>query len=253
MPACRLPAWTLGFGMTEVALTGGHITREVVRVGETVHRTRSTSAGFAGSVLSCLETAGYAYAPRFLGIDEQGRDVLTFIPGEITDHPSQRAPGAYATGGRMLRELHDATAGHELAGDRECLIHGDPGPFNTIFQNGLPVAFIDWDSCRPGDRLDDLGYLAWTWCIQSEGQVPVQDQARHLRELRDGYGDVEPELLIRAILRRQTGVAETEQANLRDPRHTAERRRHAEWAIAWATADRQLVEQHEKQFLAAFG
>jgi hypothetical protein len=93
-PVCRLPAWTLGFVMTEVPLTGGHITREVVRVGETVRRTSSTSAGFAVRVLSYLETAGYAYAPRYLGVDEQGRDVLTFIPGDITDHPGQRArPG----------------------------------------------------------------------------------------------------------------------------------------------------------------
>jgi aminoglycoside phosphotransferase (APT) family kinase protein len=207
--------------------------------------------GFAVRLLSYLETAGYAYAPRYLGIDEQGRDVLTFIPGEITDHPSQRAAGAYAIGGRMLRELHEATAGHELAGDRECVIHGDPGPFNTIFQAGLPVAFIDWDSCRPGDRLDDLGYLAWTWCIQSQGQVSMAAQARHLRELRDGYGDVEAELLIRAILRRQSEVAEIERANLQDRRHTADRRRHAEWAVAWATADRQLVEQNERQLLAA--
>ncbi|MEV1244222.1 hypothetical protein ACIBO2_36940 [Nonomuraea sp. NPDC050022] len=33
-------------------------------------------------------------------------------------------------------------------------MHGDPGPFNTIFQKGLPVALIDWSSCRPGNRLD---------------------------------------------------------------------------------------------------
>jgi hypothetical protein len=237
--------------MTEVPLAGGHITQEVVRVGETVHRTTGPGTGFAVRLLSYLETAGYAYAPRYLGIDEQGRHVLTFIPGEITDHPSQRAAGAYAIGGKMLRELHEATAGHELAGDLECVIHGDPGPFNTIFQAGLPVAFIDWDSCRPGDRLDDLGYLAWTWCIQSQGRVPIAAQARHLRELRDGYGDVEADLLVRAILRRQSEVAEIEQANLQDRRHTADRRRHAEWAVAWATADRQLVEQHERQLLAA--
>jgi hypothetical protein len=237
--------------MTEVPLTGGHITHEVVRVGETVHRTRSPGSAFAVRLLSSLETVGYAHAPRYLGVDEQGRDVLTFIPGEITDHPGQRAAGAYAIGGTMLRELHEATAGHELAGDRECVIHGDPGPFNTIFQAGLPVAFIDWDSCRPGDRLDDLGYLAWTWCVQSQGRVPPAAQARHLRELRDGYGDVEAEVLVRAILRRQSEVAEIEQANLQDRRHTADRRRHAEWAVAWATADRQLVVQNERQFLAA--
>ena len=235
--------------MVEVPLTGGHLTRDVTRIGETVHRTKCPD--FAVRVLSYLESAGYPYAPRHLGVDGQGRDMLTFIPGQTTDHPSQRTVGAYTIGGKMLRALHDVTAGRDLAGDRECVIHGDPGPFNTIFQAGLPVAFIDWDFCRPGDRLTDLGYQAWTWCIQALGHVPVPEQAGHLRELRDGYGDVEPEVLVRAILRRQTEVVETEQANVRDPTVSAERRRHAESAIAWATADRRLVEQHERQLLAA--
>jgi hypothetical protein len=93
--------------------------------------------------------------------------------------------------------------------------------------------------------------MAWTWCIQSQGHVPVADQARHLRELRDGYGDIEPEALMRAIVRRQTELAETEEANLHNPRHTPERRRHAEWAIAWAEADRELVARHEKDLLVA--
>lgn len=236
--------------MTEVPLAGGHITREVVRVGETVRRT-SHGRSFAVRLLTHLESTGYAYAPHFLGLDDRGRDVFTFIPGETTDHPSQRAAGAYAAGGRMLRALHDATAGHELAGDRECVIHGDPGPFNTIFRDGLPVAFIDWDCCRPGDRLDDLGYLAWTWCVQSQGRVPVAAQARHLRELRDGYGEVDGDVLVHAILRRHTELAEAEQANRQDPRSTADRRRHAAWAVQWATADRPVVERHQRQFLAA--
>jgi hypothetical protein len=71
--------------LVAVPLTGGHITRDVVRVGETVHRTRSTSASFAGSVLCFLETAGYAYAPRFLGIDEQG---------DCGDHAGDRVPAS---------------------------------------------------------------------------------------------------------------------------------------------------------------
>jgi aminoglycoside phosphotransferase (APT) family kinase protein len=59
--------------------------------------------------------------------------------------------------GTVLRELHEATTDHPLAGDQECVIHGDPGPFNTIFQDGLPVAFIDWTGCSPGSLLDDGG------------------------------------------------------------------------------------------------
>jgi aminoglycoside phosphotransferase (APT) family kinase protein len=151
----------------------------------------------------------------------------------------------------MLRELHEATAGHPIAGAYECVTHGDPGPFNTIFQQGLPVAFIDWSSCRPGDRLDDLGYMAWTWCIQSQGKVPMTEQARHLRELRDGYGAIDPERLLAAMVCRQTCVADAEAANIADLKLTPTRRRHAEAAIAWATADRDLVHQHETLLLSA--
>jgi Ser/Thr protein kinase RdoA (MazF antagonist) len=164
---------------------------------------------------------------------------------------NQRADGAYARGGAMLRRLHETTAGHPLAAGRECVIHGDPGPFNTIFQQGLPTAFIDWSSCRPGDRLDDLGYLAWTWCIQSEGQVPIAEQARHLRELRDGYGDTEPEILLDAMMGSQTRIVDLETACLGNPGRPAARRQHARAAIAWAAADRALLREHEALLLSA--
>ncbi|MEQ4723922.1 aminoglycoside phosphotransferase family protein [Nonomuraea sp. B19D2] len=237
--------------MIEEPLTGGNNALEVVRVGDTVRRARDAGAAFAARVLTHLESAGYPHAPRYLGIDEQGRDVLSFIPGSTTDHPSQRAPGAYAAGGRMLRALHEATAGHSLAAGRECVVHGDPGPFNTIFQQGLPVAFIDWSSCCPGNRLDDLGYMAWTWCIQSQGRVPIIEQARHLRELRDGYSTAEPERLLDAMVRRQSWTADMESANIDDPTLPPARRRHAEAAVAWATADRELIHRHRTLLLSA--
>ncbi|WP_433443243.1 aminoglycoside phosphotransferase family protein [Nonomuraea sp. CA-141351] len=237
--------------MSEEPLAGGNNAVEVVRAGDTVRRTRDNRADFAAQVLTHLEHVGYPHAPRYLGIDEQGRDILTFVPGTTTDHPTQRAPGAYARGGRMLRSLHEATTGHALAAGQECVIHGDPGPFNTIFQNGLPVAFIDWSSCRPGNWLDDLGYMAWTWCIQSEGHVPISQQALHLRELRDGYGAVAPEPLLDAMTRQQTGIAETEAANIDNPKITAARRRHAEAAVTWATNDRRLIRRHTELLLSA--
>ncbi|MEV4111723.1 phosphotransferase [Nonomuraea sp. NPDC049695] len=237
--------------MTEEPLTGGNNALEVVRVGDTVRRARDAGAAFAARVLTHLESVGYRHAPRHLGIDERGRDILSFIPGTTTDHPTQRADGAYAAGGRMLRALHEATAGHPLAAGRECVLHGDPGPFNAIFQRGLPVALIDWSSCRPGDRLDDLGYMAWTWCIQSQGRVPIDEQARHLRELRDGYGAVEPERLLDAMVRSQTRIVDAEAANIDDPALTPARRRHAEAAVTWAATDRDLVRRHRRRLLAA--
>ncbi len=237
--------------MREEPLGGGNNALDVVRVGDTVRRARDAGSGFAARVLAFLESVGYPYAPRFLGVDDCGRDILSYIPGRTTDHPSQRAEGAYARGGAMLRLLHETTVGHRLAAGRECVIHGDPGPFNTVFREGMPAAFIDWSSCRPGDRLDDLGYMAWTWCIQSQGRVPVGEQARHLRELRDGYGDVEPEIVLDAMVRSQTRIVNLETANLGSLRHSAARRQHAKTAIAWAAADRALVRQHQALLLSA--
>ena len=145
--------------MREEPLTGGRNASEVVRVGDTVRRAAEPGSASAARLLSYLEASGYPYAPRYLGIDDRGRDILTYIPGRTTDHPSQRADGAYARGAVMLQALHDRTAGHPLAAGRECFLHGDPGPFNAIFQDGMPVAFIDWTSCRPGS-----GWTIWaTW------------------------------------------------------------------------------------------
>ena len=89
----------------------------------------------------------------------------------------------------------------------------------------MPVAFIDWMFCRPGDRLDDLGYLARTWCIEASGNVPVDAQAVHLRL--------------------------SEQA-VRDSRYPAARRAWADEAIRWAaTADQEHIRAHERTLLAA--
>lgn len=233
--------------MTEQPLTGGRNAEEVVRIGDTVHRAREPGSEFAARLLRYLESAGYAYAPRYLGTDDRGRDILTYITGQTTDHPSQRTDGAYARGAAMLRELHDITAGHPLAAGRECVVHGDPGPFNTIFDAGQPAAFIDWTSCRPGDRLEDLGYMAWSWCVQAHGNVPVPDQARHVRELRDGYGPVAPGTLIRAMVRSQDRITEIFGPLLGDP----ELRAWAAEAFQWAAEDRALLRAHERVFLAA--
>jgi aminoglycoside phosphotransferase (APT) family kinase protein len=201
-------------------------------------------------LLTYLQEIGYSSSPRFLGVDEEGRDIFEFIPGEMTTHPSERDEAAYAAGGAMLRHLHEATAGHPLAGARQCVIHGDPGPFNTIFQDGMPRAFIDWDGARPGAWMFDLAYLAWTWCIQSVGRVPVRDQARHLRELRDGYGRGDADTLLRAIVRRQRHIARVSEMLAAQPGHEDHYYAHQQRAIG-ATADRRHTEQHFHRFLSA--
>ncbi len=71
------------------------------------------------------------------------------------------------------------------------------------------------------------------------------------RLLRDGYGDIEPEILLDAMVRSQTRIVDLETVNLGNPRHSAARRKHAKTALEWATADRALVRQHEALLLSA--
>ena len=45
----------------------------------------------------------------------------------------------------------------------EIISHGDLGPWNTVYRDGIAVAFIDWDSAGPVSPLDDLADAAWTF------------------------------------------------------------------------------------------
>lgn len=40
-------------------------------------------------------------------------------------------------------------------------MHGDLGPHNTVYRNGLPVAFIDWDQAHPSEPILELAAAAW--------------------------------------------------------------------------------------------
>jgi len=69
-------------GTGEQGLAGGHVSA-VVRLGSTVWRTLGPNAGFVHRLLSFLEQAGFEGAPRYLGTDTQGREILSFIDGHV--------------------------------------------------------------------------------------------------------------------------------------------------------------------------
>jgi len=67
----------------EVPLLGGRITPGVVCIGDTVRRPVSPASPFVHELLLHLERVGFTGAPRFLGIDERGREILSFIDGTV--------------------------------------------------------------------------------------------------------------------------------------------------------------------------
>jgi hypothetical protein len=189
----------------EILLPGGRITHGVVRVGDTVRRPKNPASSNVRSLLRHLEMKGFSAVPRYLGVDEQGRDMFTYIPGNVGKWQFY-SDDTIGLAGRLLRAFHDTTTGSEFLLGRPVMCHHDPGPNNFVFQGSRPIAFIDFDMIAPGERLEDLGYMAWSWCISAkESRQPVETQAAQVSLLAGAYGidGVERRALFDSILDRQ--------------------------------------------------
>lgn len=189
-----------------VPLTGGRITHGVVRIGDTVRRPTSAASPFVASLLNLLESRGFTGAPRYLGRDQEGRDTFSYVPGWVPAKFRPWTDAQVAAAGALARAMHDATRGSDLARQHQVVCHHDLGPNNAVFQDEMPVAFIDFDMATPGSPLEDVGYMAWVWCVASKSGAPsVGAQAAQVRVLADAYGLAGPEraVLVDAMLERQ--------------------------------------------------
>jgi hypothetical protein len=236
-------------------LPTGRITPGVVRVGETVRRPWKSSSPFAALLLAHLETNGFSGAPRYLGRDEHGRDVLSYLPGEVAKFQRFADIQLRATG-ELLRAFHDATRGSSLAGESSVVCHHDAGPNNFIFQDGRPVALIDFDMAAPGEPLEDLGYVAWVWCVSSKPErQPVSVQAAQVRLLVDAYGLEATQRVdvVDSILERQSRNARFWRDRLTDPGSSLASVERINEYIAWSLRERAYTETHRREFAAALG
>jgi hypothetical protein len=209
----------------EIELTGGRVTGGVVRVGDTVRRSVGPWTPSVHAYLRHLEERGFEGAPRVLGFDDQGREILSFMDGVVASssdwtrgHANRVLAGglsdeALVEVARLIRSLHAAAAGFEpvnplwreyahsiLPGEIVC--HGDLGPHNTVYRDGWPVGFIDWDGARPNEPLLELGHAAWqyvpladdAYCREMGFERPP-DRGARLRLFAETYGAGGAELL----------------------------------------------------------
>jgi Ser/Thr protein kinase RdoA (MazF antagonist) len=183
----------------------------VVRVGNTVRRPPRMNAEFVHALLDHLAAAGFDGAPRFLGSDPQGRDILSYIEGEVPAELDWHDDVVLFAAGRLIRRFHDATVGLLARGGAtrlEVICHNDPSPCNFVFQSGIPVALIDFDTVAPGTRRMDLAYAAWTWLDLGNPEIAPPEQRRRLELLIAAYGaGFGPAALKEAILVRQQMLA----------------------------------------------
>ncbi|HWS37279.1 MAG TPA: aminoglycoside phosphotransferase family protein, partial [Actinoplanes sp.] len=176
----------------EIPLTGGNVSAGVVRVGDTVRRPAGPWTPAVHALLEHLWSVGFRGAPRPLGLDDKGREVLTFIPGEV---PWPVPMDSVAPVGRLIRDLHDACASFTpppgahwnqlIPADRDDqIVHHDLAPWNLVA--GDRLAFIDWDGAAPGSRLWDLAYAAHGFVpLSANPGLQRADAGRRLREFID--------------------------------------------------------------------
>ena len=185
----------------EIPLLGGNVSEAVVRVGDTVRRPATASTPAVDALLRHLAEVGFEAAPKALGRDERGRQVLEFIPGTMADAPG-RPPltlPELRRVGRLIREFHDAAASFVPPVDAvwnevippgtpaDLIGHRDLAPWNFVLADDGRWVFIDWDGAGPSSRLWDLAYAAHGFVPLHPAGDPAVDAPR-LRAFADGYG-----------------------------------------------------------------
>jgi hypothetical protein len=216
---------------SETPLVGGRITAGVARIGDTVRRPISEDRSCVHELLSYLERQRFEGTPKFLGIDDQNREILSFLPGDVPRDLGQFTDVQLQAAAALLRRFHDATA--EFAPVRqlnaEVMCHNDWGPPNAVFRDGLPYGIIDFDTIVPGLRLWDLGYSAFVWLDLGNPDYTGKEQIRRLCVFAGGYGlpDCSAAQMAAFAVARQTALAVSGRVH-----HKAEL---ADWAASAAT------------------
>jgi hypothetical protein len=191
----------------EVPLEGGIANRgRVVRVGETVRRPLRPTSRATHALLQHLGRVGFDGAPKFLGIDTQGREVLSYIPGTavIPPYPAWAlTDAALVSVALLLRRYHEAVVDFGFSSHTwppsapepysgELISHNDPNLDNVVFREGRAVAFIDFDLASPGSRLWDVAAAVRLWAPLRD-DVDISDARRgraleRFRRMIDAYG-----------------------------------------------------------------
>src|SRR3954453_7636751 len=183
--------------MSEAKLPGGNTTG-AVRIGDVVHKRASPWTPTVHALLRHLENAGFDAAPRALGFDDQGREMLTFLPGEtIGDRDPWpgwvSADSMLVQVGQWLRRLHDLTADFTPPAD-ECWFiggtmrpglivgHQDAAPYNAVVDGDRLVGFFDWDIAGPSSREWDMAFSALPWVPLASPSDDTQSSSHDVDE-----------------------------------------------------------------------
>lgn len=138
----------------EEVLKGGNV-NHIVRMANTVRRPIGYWSPNVHELLKHLEKQGYEGAPKFLGIDDSGREILTFISGEVAGNnypnlePYMWTDETLVGLAHLIRRFHDVTTvfrpnmedrwqlSYADDAEHEVICHNDAALYNVVFQRRL--------------------------------------------------------------------------------------------------------------------
>jgi len=188
-------------------LDGGR-SNQITRIGDKVHRPAGEWTPYIHELLNHIRFQGFLGTPVPFGFDTDGNEIVSFIPGEVSNYPLSEAASsvdALISAAELLRSYHDASASFvsRLKGNEpwflparepiEVICHGDYAPYNVVLEGNRAVAIIDFDTAHPGSRAWDIAYALYRWAPlinpdNPDGFGSEQEKINRSRLFCDVYG-----------------------------------------------------------------
>ena len=202
--------------MNEESLVGGVANAgAVVRRGGHVLRPASPYTPSIHRFLASLRAEGFGGASVPVGVDDDGRERLVFIEGDVAVPPYPpwaQTDQALISIAKLLRAFHGASGHCDPTGLRwseeladpaggSVVCHNDICLENVVFRDGVAVGLVDFDFAAPGRPLYDVAQFA-RMCVPIDDDLSAArlgwtsaDRAFRLRTVADTCGSSPAERL----------------------------------------------------------
>ncbi|WP_246293878.1 phosphotransferase [Paenibacillus planticolens] len=166
---------------------------------------------------------------------------MTYISGEVPGNkypklePYMWSDETLMGLARLLRRFHDSSQELTLNtedrwqlsyaddAEHEVICHNDAALYNIVFQNGAPVALIDFDMAGPGPRMWDIAYTIYTsiplasfapdpfsgTTVAYQNEIHAAERRRRIHLFFESYGILVPNNLQQWILQRLIVLCDT--------------------------------------------
>lgn len=174
-------------------ILGGNVNQAIEKKENKIYRNSNWNNNIH-EFLQFLETKHFAGVPRFLGIDENNREILSYLPGYV---PGNSFPNCQEfvwnrqnliLTAQFMRKFHDISSeflkqtnweqGPFQKCDYEVICHNDAAPYNFVYEDKKMTGLIDFDVAYPGMRLWDIAYTLYTTIPLSSYQPELDGTVR---------------------------------------------------------------------------